>query len=90
MYQLYFGSLFPIHLSRQEDKINNQTMETLSAPHEILSLAGSKRGKYNSFFNSLPPPLSICLMVSRLVGTLQILCQQKLQGNPKNYMLFWW
>ena len=58
MYQLYFGCLFPTHLSRQEDKINDQTMETLSAPHEILSNWQEAKGE--STIPSSTPSLHLC------------------------------
>ena len=61
MHQLYFdchSRLCPADSSFQKDKINDQTMETLSAPHEILSNWQEAKGE--STIPSSTPSLNLC------------------------------
>ena len=82
MYQLYFGCLFPTHLSRQEDKINDQTMETLSAPHEILSNWQEAKGE--STIPSSTPSLHLCQFAWWYRGLL-VHCKFYAHKNYRDY-----
>ena len=100
MHQLYFdchSRLCPADSSFQKDKINDQTMETLSAPHEILSNWQEAKGE--STIPSSTPSLHLCQFAWWYRGLL-VHCKfyahknyrdsQWITWSPENYWLFWW